>query len=59
LNLQEWLILVNQPQNEKELALLRLSMERGTPFGSEDWSGRMIESHGLHRVLRSRGRPRK
>jgi putative transposase len=36
-NLQEWLIQVNAPQNDKELARLQLCNERGIPYGSDTW----------------------
>ncbi len=40
-NLQEWLKLVNGPQNEKELARLQQCSDGGIPFGSSSWRERL------------------
>ena len=56
---RNWLDLVNQPQTEAELAALRLSVQRGRPFGSPTWSQRTAKRLGLEFTFRSRGRPRK
>jgi putative transposase len=40
-SLDEWLSLVNGPQNEKELARLQQCSERGVPFGSSPWCERI------------------
>jgi putative transposase len=40
-SLEEWLALVNGPQNERELAKLQQCSERGSPFGSSDWRDRI------------------
>ncbi len=42
-----------------ELQRLRISAQRGTPFGSAGWTQRMAERLGLENTLRPRGRPRK
>ena len=55
----EWTKLVNAAQTEAELAALRRSVARGTPFGSASWTERTARRLGLEYTLRSRGRPRK
>jgi hypothetical protein len=37
---RNWVELVNQPQTDLELAALRRSVQRGTPFGSSQWEAR-------------------
>ena len=44
---------------EKDLAALRQSANRGTPFGSESWTAQTAKTLGLESTLRPRGRPRK
>jgi putative transposase len=55
----DWLQLVNAAQTEAELAALRRSVTRGTPFGSPLWIERTARRLGLEYTLRSRGRPKK
>ena len=54
-----WIEYVNTPLTEAELARLRRSVARGTPFGSADWTERTAKRLGLEASLRPRGRPRK
>ena len=54
----DWIRLVNQPQQETELAALRRSVTRGRPYGSQSWVRTTAEQLGLQATLRSRGRPR-
>lgn len=54
-----WLARVNQPQTQQELAALRLSVNRGAPFGDLGWTRRVAARLGLESSLRPRGRPRK
>jgi putative transposase len=56
---RDWLEWVNQPVSEEELAAIRKSVGRGTPFGGEAWQQRIARRLGLESSLRSRGRPRK
>ena len=56
---QGWVEEVNAIGDDGELARLRRSVDRGTPFGSEAWATRTAESLGLESTLRARGRPRK
>ena len=53
-----WSDLVNEPQTEAELAALRRSVQRGTPFGGPRWTKRAAQQLGLESTLRPRGRPK-
>jgi putative transposase len=55
----DWVSFVNQALTTKELEELRLSAQRGRPFGNESWKTRTAAQLGLESTLRSRGRPRK
>lgn len=54
-----WVSLVNQGLTAKELEALRLSTQRGCPYGNESWQKWIARHLGLDSTLRSRGRPRK
>ena len=54
-----WRWLVNLPQPAKEEQTLKRCVERGRPFGSDDWVSRMAKRLGLEATLRGRGRPPK
>jgi putative transposase len=56
---RNWPALVNRPQSEAELAALRRSIARGTPFGSDHWMKLTATRLGLEFTLRPRGRPKK
>ena len=53
-----WATYVNGIETEAELASLRKSVNRGTPFGADDWIQRAATALGLESSLRPRGRPR-
>jgi putative transposase len=53
-----WLATVNRVQTESELAALRKSVNRSTPFGTPEWQSRTAKKLGLEWTLRARGRPR-
>ena len=53
-----WTNYVNGIETEAELASLRRSVERGTPFGETEWQEATAKSLGLESSLRPRGRPR-
>jgi putative transposase len=53
-----WVEGVNRPMTEGEVASIRLSVSRGTPFGSEPWARLTADALGLEASLRPRGRPR-
>ena len=54
-----WIDYVNAPQTEPELAAIRRSVERGSPFGGEAWTERTLRALSLESTIRPRGRPRK
>lgn len=54
----DWVEHVNSTQTELELTSLRKSVERGTPFGREEWARRIAVELGLESTMRGRGRPR-
>lgn len=54
-----WLQRVNQPLSEKELDALRECVNRGRPYGSQDWTQEVAQRSGLSYTLRPRGRPRR
>jgi putative transposase len=56
---RRWLDWVNEPQTEAELAALRRCVQRGSPFGDENWTEQTARALGLESTLRPRGRPRK
>jgi putative transposase len=56
---RDWCERVNRAQSEAEVAALRRSVERGTPYGSDRWTRLAAKRLGLESTLRPRGRPRK
>jgi putative transposase len=54
-----WIEYVNRPQSEVELAAVRRSIQRGSPFGAEDWIDKTARRFGLESTLRPQGRPKK
>jgi putative transposase len=54
-----WLGLVNRVMTEKELEKVRVSMERGRPYGSEGWVRAAVGELGMEHTVRGEGRPRK
>ena len=54
-----WVDHVNRPQTEAELAAIRRSLDRGSPFGDETWSAKAVRQLSLESTLRPRGRPKK
>jgi putative transposase len=56
---RHWIEWVNDPQTDAELAAIRRSVQRGSPFGDEAWSERAVRELGLETTLRPRGRPKK
>jgi putative transposase len=57
--LPNWIQRVNEPLSEKELKAVRTSVDRGRPFGDDEWTEEMAETHGVWFTLRPIGRPRK
>jgi putative transposase len=56
---RQWRAFVDKPQPAAEVAAIRRSISRGTPYGSEDWVTQSAVRLQLQHTLRSRGRPRK
>ncbi len=54
-----WVKRVNEALSEKELAAVRWSIKRGSPFGEETWVEAIARRLDLESTLRPRGRPRK
>ena len=50
---------VNEAASASELAALRRSVVRGTPYGSPKWTESTARNLGLQSTLRKPGRPRK
>ncbi len=50
-----WVEQVNRAHTPKELEAIRLSAQRGRPFGDADWMSFTIERYGLQSTLRARG----
>ncbi len=53
-----WVRQVNRPDRATELEALRVSAQRGRPFGSAPWVRKMVTRFGLESTLRSPGRPK-
>lgn len=53
---KDYLSFVNLPINEKEEEAIRYCVNRGKPFGNDEWSDRMIKRYQLESTLRKRGR---
>ncbi len=56
---ERWLERVNEPLSAGDLQRLRLSVERGRPYGDETWTRETAGRLGLEFTLRGRGRPKK
>lgn len=54
-NYRSW---VNEPDKPDDLISMRTSAEKGRPFGTMQWTERMIERHGLEATTRAPGRPK-
>ena len=54
---RQWVKYVNEPQSESELAAVRWSVARGTPFRSEGWATQTAARLRPGHTLRPRGRP--
>src|SRR5690348_2708935 len=56
---RNWIRLLNEPLAESTAADVEASIQRGRPFGSDDWIKRIAKRLNLTHTLRPRGRPRK
>ena len=55
---RDWVARMNRPQTASEFEALRVSVQRGRPFGADAWVRRMAKRFGMESTIRSRGRPR-
>ncbi len=56
---RKWLRYVNDPETDAELEALRLSCNRGTPYGRPEWIEQTVRKLGLEATTRNPGRPKK
>jgi putative transposase len=56
---KDWRRRVNTPLSAQELRRLRLSIERGQPYGEDGWVQRTAQELGLEHTIRPEGRPPK
>jgi putative transposase len=56
---RDWAAYVNRPQTDAEVQALRRSVNRGRPYGDDEWEGTTADELGLQFTMRSRGRPNK
>jgi putative transposase len=54
-----WATRVNTSLNAKELDRVRVSLERGRPYGGDEWVRQTVKELGLEHTVRPEGRPRK
>jgi len=55
---RRWVETVNEGLSEEALTRLRVSVQKGRPFGAEAWVARTAKRLGLESTLRGPGRPR-
>ncbi len=55
----DWTKRVNAALSAQELERLRVSLERGRPFGADDWVEQMASELSLEHTIRPEGRPPK
>ena len=53
---RNYLYFVNTPMGEEEEKVIRYSVNRGKPFGSDSWNNVMISRYDLKATIRKRGR---
>lgn len=56
---RDWVERVNRAEAKAELEHLRISINRGQPFGSDSWKLKTVKKLGLESTIRPRGRPRR
>jgi putative transposase len=54
-----WTTRVNVPLAAKELDRVRVSIERGRPYGDDEWVRQTVKALNLEHTVRGEGRPRK
>lgn len=53
-----WVSVVNRDLAKSAIETVRLSVNRGRPFGEEKWVAKAAKRMGLGNTLRERGRPK-
>ena len=56
---KNYLYILNEPQTEDEEEALECAIEKGNPFGDDNWVQKIIKKFGLEQTIRNVGRPRK
>jgi putative transposase len=56
---RQWAQHVNHPLTESELEAVKISLDRGRPLGSADWTLRTAARLALEHTMRPEGRPKK
>ncbi len=54
-----YLASVNDILDKEKLEIIRTSVNKGRPYGSDGWQEKMIDTFSLLHTLRGVGRPRK
>ena len=49
---------MNEIINKETVELVRVSVNKGTPYGKDEWVKDMVAEHGLVHTTRGRGRPK-
>ncbi|PJE64856.1 MAG: hypothetical protein COU90_01185 [Candidatus Ryanbacteria bacterium CG10_big_fil_rev_8_21_14_0_10_43_42] len=55
----DYISYVNEPEKDDELEELRYSVNRGKPYGREQWINRIINRFNLESTVRDPWRPKK
>ncbi len=53
---KDYISFVNESQTDEEISQIRYSVNRGKPFGSREWTYKIIKAFGLESTIRNRGR---
>ena len=56
---RKWVSTVQQAQTQSELDAIRRSVNKGLPFGRDEWVKKTAKRLGLESTMRPRGRPKK
>jgi len=56
---KNYLTWLNEPRSPEEEEVLKKSIERGSPYGSDSWLQSVVRKFKLETTLRPRGRPKK
>ena len=55
---KDYLKFLNEPQSDKEVDIIRRSINKSIPFGSDHWATKTVKRFGIEQVLRRVGRPK-